>query len=108
MVRESKLPSSDPVLSKRRLGWAGLAALVACATCCAVPLLAAAGMGGAATATVSRILRPGSELVVGGLTFLLVLGLLATRARGKRSAGCGSSCSLDGSCCEQGAKARGV
>lgn len=108
MVEEPKHSSSKPVLSKRRLGWAGLAAVTACAACCAVPLLAAAGLGGAATATLSSIVRPGSELLVGGLTFLTVLGLLALRGRRKPSAGCGPSCNVDGSCCNRGARVEGA
>jgi mercuric ion transport protein len=104
----STLPvrKSESFLSKRRLGWAGVAAVLGCAACCALPLLAAAGLSGGAAATLSRVFRPGSELLVGGTVFAVALGVMAIRNRMKRTAGCGPSCRVDGSCCDNGTAAR--
>lgn len=93
---------SESFLSKRRLGRAGVAAVLGCAGCCALPLLAAAGLGSGAIATLSSILRPGSELLVGGTVFVVALGVMAIRSRKKRAAGCGASCRVDGGCCDNG------
>jgi hypothetical protein len=100
----SQIQKPESFLSKRRLGVAGVAAVVGCAACCAIPLLAAAGLGSGAAASLSSVFRPGSELLVGGAAFALVLAVLAVRSRLKRSAmdGCGPSCMADGSCCERG------
>lgn len=102
----STVRKSESFLSKRRLGWAGVAAIAGCAACCALPLLAAAGLGGGAAASLSRIFRPGSELIVGGTVFAVALGVMAIRNRMRRASGCGPSCSVDGSCCDNGAAAR--
>jgi hypothetical protein len=40
----STAQKSQPVLSKRSLGYAGVAAFLGCFACCAVPLLAVAGV----------------------------------------------------------------
>jgi hypothetical protein len=72
------------LFSRRRLGLAGLAAILGCAACCALPLLAAAGLGSGVAAGIGRILRPGSELVVGGIVFTAALGVMALRHRLKR------------------------
>jgi hypothetical protein len=64
-------------LTKRRLGFASLAAVVGCGLACALPLLgAAAGLTGLA-----RWLAPGTELIAGGLAFGLALGLMAAASR---------------------------
>jgi hypothetical protein len=97
----SPAQKSGPFLSKRRLGWAGVAAVLGCASCWALPMLAAAGLGSGAVATLASILRPGSELLVGGTVFAVVLGVMAIRNRMKRAAGCGPSCGVDGSCCDR-------
>jgi hypothetical protein len=101
----SSQEKSSPVVSKRGLGIAGLAAIVGCAVCCAVPLLAAAGLGGGAIAALSSVFRPGSELLVGGTVFALVLGAswMRNRLRREAASGCGPSCNADGSCCDRGA-----
>lgn len=91
-----------PTLSKRHLGAAGAAAFLACAACCALPLLAAAGLGSGALASLARLLRPGSELVVGGVVFAVALGLMALRSRSKGAVACGSSCAADRTCCDRG------
>lgn len=97
-----KMPESP--LSKRRLGWAGLAAFVGCAACCAIPLLAVAGVGSGAAATLTSLLRPGSELLIGAVVFAVALGVMAVRARLRPSSGCGPSCKVDGTCCDRGAE----
>lgn len=98
----------EPFLSKRRLGWAGLAAFIGCAACCALPLLVVLGAGSGAAATLTSLLRPGSELLVGGAVFLVVLLVMAIRARMKQEQGCGPSCRVDGSCCDRGTSSRGA
>jgi hypothetical protein len=91
----------EPIFSKRRLGLAAIAAVFGCAACCAVPFLAAASLGGGIAGAISRSLRPGSELIVGGAVFAGTLALMALRSRRRRQ-GCGASCKVDGSCCERG------
>lgn len=102
----SPAPKSESLLSRRRLGWATVAGVLGCAACCALPMLAAAGLGGGAAATLSAVFRPGSELIVGGTVFAVALGVMAIRNRMSRAAGCGPSCSVDGSCCDDGSAAR--
>ncbi|MBN8616247.1 MAG: hypothetical protein J0L92_36995 [Deltaproteobacteria bacterium] len=102
----SQVPKPESFLSKRRLGVAGVAAFIGCAACCAIPLLAAAGLSSGAIATLSSIFRPGSELLVGGTVFAAVLGVMAVRKRMKSEPGCGPACKVDGTCCDRGAKAR--
>jgi mercuric ion transport protein len=96
----SQLGKTWSLFSRRRLGLAGLAAILGCAVCCALPFLAAAGLGGGAAAGLGRILRPGSELIVGGVVFAVTLGVMALRRRLKRPAACGPSCRADGGCCD--------
>lgn len=90
---------SNPFLSKRRLGWAGLVAFLGCAACCALPLLVALGIGGGAVAALASLMRPGAELVVGAVLAMAALGVMALRARSKQR-GCGTACRLDGRCCD--------
>ena len=89
----------EPVLSKRRLGVASAAAVLGCAACCAVPLLASAGVGSGAVAALSVVLRPGSEIVVGPMIFVLALGFMALRRTPPRNGSCNEACRLDRSCC---------
>jgi membrane protein DedA with SNARE-associated domain len=84
---------SEPFLSKRRLGWAGVVAVIGRAAWCALPVLVAVGVGSGATMTVTRFLKPGSELVVGVAVFAIALGVMAVRARMKRDQSCRPSCS---------------
>ena len=71
---------------KRRLGWAGLFAVVGCGACCAaIPALSALGLGGAATALAGWI-GPGTELFVGGAAGALAFGVMMIRERGKKTA----------------------
>ena len=95
---------AEPFLSKRRLWSAGIAAFIGCAACCALPLIAAAGLGGGAATTIASLLKPGSELLVGGVVFAVVLGVMALRHRAKREQGCGPMCRADGTCCNRGAR----
>jgi hypothetical protein len=75
---------SDPspnFLTKRHLGLAGVAALLGCMAACSIPLLAAAGFGGGVFAALAARFHPGSELVVGGTMFLVMLAAMALRRR---------------------------
>ncbi len=92
-------PKPEPILSKRRLGWAGIAAFIGCAACCALPLLVLAFAGTGASAMVARVVRPGTELVVGVVVFAVTLGALVIRGRTTVTRGCGPTCKTDGSCC---------
>lgn len=94
----------EPFLSKRPVRWAGLAAVIACAACCALPLLLAAGVGSGAT--IMRFLQPGAELIAGGAVFAMAVGVIVIRARAKRRPGCGPSCQADGGCCDRSPSAR--
>lgn len=91
----------DSVGSKNRLRWAGLAAFVGCAACCALPLLATSGLGGGLSASVAAYMKPGSEILVGATVFGISLGLMALLARRKQGRGCGPACAADGSCCNR-------
>lgn len=92
--------------SKRRLGVAAVAAIIGCAACCAIPLLAAAGLSSGAVAILSKIFRPGSELLVGGTVFAVVLVVTAVRNRLSPRSTCGPACKVDGTCCDAGATTR--
>jgi hypothetical protein len=70
---------SERFLSNRRLAWAGLAAVGGCAALCSVPLVAALGVGGGAAATIAGIVRPGTELLIGGGAFASVIAFMAVR-----------------------------
>ena len=100
-MKTSPVSSPDPaLLSKRHLAWASLAALVGCAACCAIPLLAAGGLGGAAGAALSRVISPGSEVLVGAAAFAVVLGGSAWRRRsqlrrGRAGAAAKGACGCD-------------
>ncbi|HEY6722535.1 MAG TPA: hypothetical protein VI197_00850, partial [Polyangiaceae bacterium] len=65
--------SAGEFWSRRKLAWAGGAAVVGCAISCSIPLLAAAAGGGVLT-SLSAFVQPGAELVVGGLVFAGTLG----------------------------------
>ena len=94
----------DGLFSKRRLGIAGIAAFLGCAACCALPLLGVAAVGSGASASLTRFLMPGSELLVGAVVFAGALGVLAIRSRltaPTSASGCGDSCRADGSCCQR-------
>lgn len=97
--------TSAPLLTKRRFGLAAVAAFIGCAACCAMPLLAAIGLGSGAVSALSSVFRPGHELLVAGGFFVIALAGAAVWSRMKRggASGCGDSCRLDGSCCERGA-----
>jgi membrane protein implicated in regulation of membrane protease activity len=90
------------LVTKRRLGLAGLAAIAACAACCAIPMVAAALLGGGAAATVSSVFSPGAELVAAAVVFVAVLAVLAlrSRSRSKRATACEGSCSAGAECCD--------
>jgi len=76
----------DPILSKRRLAWAGVAALAGCVAACSLPMLAVAVGGGAVATAVSSVMIPGAEVIVGIVAFAGVLGLMAFRVRARRRA----------------------
>jgi hypothetical protein len=90
-----RVRSTTSTFSRRNLGLAGLAAILGCAACCALPFLAAAGIGGGAAAALGRVLRPGSEIVVGGIVFVAALAVFAVRNRLKRRASDGPSCEVN-------------
>jgi cation transporter-like permease len=96
----------EPALTTTRLKWAGLAAFIGCAACCALPMLALAFAGTGAATTITRFVQPGSELFVGGAVFAVALAVMAIRSRLKRDAGCGPACKADGGCCDRGAAPR--
>lgn len=104
------IQKSESPFSKRRLGLASVATVIGCAAVCAIPFLAAAGLGGRVAAALSSVLRPGSEFVVGAVVFLAVLGAMAVRKRIAPSDGaaCGPSCAVDGGCSERGRAPKGA
>jgi hypothetical protein len=82
------MSNTSPLVTKKRLGLAGLAAFGACAACWAVPLLAAAGIGGGVLSAIAGYIRPGADLAVAGGVGVGVLGVMAFRARSRRAAAC--------------------
>lgn len=62
-------------------GWAALATVSACAACCAVPLLAAAGVGGALLTSLAAFVRPGVDVVVAAAVGITVLVVASWRKR---------------------------
>jgi len=94
------MSTTDPVITKKSLGLAGIAAFGACAACCALPLLAAAGIGGGALSAVAGYIRPGADLALAGVFGAGVLGVMAfrDRARARRAAGCDVACEVGGGC----------
>src|SRR6185503_7496980 len=70
---------------KRRLGWAGLAAVVGCGACCAaIPLLSALGLGGVAAALAGWF-GPGTELIAASAAGALAFGVMMVRERQSKS-----------------------
>lgn len=93
--------ASPSFFTKRRLTWASAAAVVGCAACCGLPMLAIAGVGGGAIATVAALFKPGMELVMGAGLFALTLGVMALIDRRRKRAALarsGAACDVDGGC----------
>ena len=97
MQETTQTPEPQGVVTKRSLGWAGAAAFLACAACCALPLLAVAG--GSTLATLATWLTPGLEPYAALTAGLGTLAFFALRTR--RARGCETACSVDRSCCDQ-------
>jgi hypothetical protein len=95
MQNDAPMQKSEPLVTKSSLGWAGAAAFLACAACCALPMLALAS--GGVLASISAFLSPGAELVAalvaGGATVAFFAVRSAVRSR------CETTCSADASCC---------
>jgi hypothetical protein len=89
-------------LSKRSIGVAGAAAVVACAACCLAPFLAAARLASSAVTALAWLFRPGSELLVAGTALAVILGGAALRnhRRSTQASRCGGSCRADGGRCD--------
>ena len=99
------MSNTSPALTKKSLGLAGLAAFGACAACCAVPLFVAAGVGGGALTAIAGYIRPGMDLLLGGVAGVAVLGVMAYRARARKAAACATTCEVAGGCgCSPSAK----
>jgi hypothetical protein len=81
------LQKRAPFFTKRRLGWASLAAVCGCGAACAAPLLVVAAGGGATASAILGLLGAGKEIVVGGLAFAGALGVMALRSRSRAASG---------------------
>lgn len=92
------MSNTSPLVTKKGLGLAGLAAFGACAACCAVPLLAAAGIGGGVLSAIAGYIRPGADLILAGGVGVGVLAVMALRARARRAAACDVACEVGGGC----------
>lgn len=79
------IQSSESILSRRRLGWAGLAAIAGCCVACSLPMIAAVLLGGGAAAASVSFATPTAGLASGGLAFVLVLGAFALRAQSRKA-----------------------
>jgi hypothetical protein len=83
----ASVDTSETFFSKRRLAWAGAAAIGGCAAMCSLPMLAAVVLGGGAAATaIAGFAGAGAELMVGGIAFVVALGVMAVRTTSKRAA----------------------
>jgi len=93
---------SSPILtknlSKKRVALSALAAVGACAACCAMPLLVTAGIGSALTSALAAFSRPGVEVALASVTAATVLGFTAFRVRAGRAAACETACAAGGGC----------
>lgn len=103
-MKDEQTVTSNTVLSKRTLGWASLAAVLACVGCCTLPMLAVAVLGGGAAASATALLM-GAEPYAAGAAALLTVSVIAWRARARKG-GCTTSCRTDGACCDTGQAAR--
>lgn len=83
--------------SKRGVAWAAIAAVFACAACCALPMIAV--LGGGTAASIVALIAPGTELVLGVSAAVLTLGYFAWRARSRARASCSDACRADARCC---------
>jgi len=92
------MSNPQPTVSKKSLGLAGIAVFGACAACCALPLLAAAGIGGGAIAALAGALRPSAELVLGAVFGVATLAAVALRLHARRAAACDVACDVGGDC----------
>ena len=92
------MSNTSPFVTRKSFGLAGLAAFGACAACCAVPLLAAAGVGGSLLSWFAGYIRPGADLALAGLVGVGVLGVMAVRRRAASASSCETSCAVDGGC----------
>lgn len=86
----------EALVTKRSLGWAGAAAFLACAACCALPMLAV--VGGGLASSLAALLSPGAEVIAGVVAASLTVAFFAVRAR-LRSKSCSTACAVDRSCC---------
>jgi hypothetical protein len=66
--------------------------------CCAVPLLAAAGVGGSVLTCISGYLRPGAELAVAGVAGIGAFAVFAARSRKARASAGRDGGSAAGGC----------
>lgn len=90
--------TSSPLVSKKSLALSALAAVGACAACCAVPVLVAVGVGGALTSAFAAFMRPGIDLALAAVAVLTVAGFTAFRARARRVTACATACEVGGGC----------
>jgi len=88
----------SPLITKKGLGFAGIAVLGACAACCALPLLTVVGVGGGTLSAFAGYIRPGAELIVMGAVGIALLAIVAFRARARRAAACDIACKVDCGC----------
>jgi len=95
-------------MSGKAKSWFGLAAL-ACAACCAVPIMAALGIGGAAGSLTAAFSGVNLETIaclsilgamIGGALYFVA----RQRSRREQAASCETSCQTDASCCGGSAK----
>jgi hypothetical protein len=103
-MRETTRTQGPPgLVTRRSLVWAGAAAFLACAVCCALPLSLVAG--GSTFATFAVWLTPSMETYAAVTAALGILAFFAVRAR--RPRGCEPACAVDRSCCAPGREERG-
>jgi hypothetical protein len=88
------------MVTKLRLGIAGIAAALGCVACCALPIVAA-GLGGTVGTTVGGVMGPGAEVVTGivafGASLAAMVGVEVWRKRRamKSNCGCGTTAKRD-------------
>ncbi len=87
--------------STTRNAFAGIAIILGCAVCCALPLLATVGLGGIATAAIGWVTSNLVAIVLGILAAVaaLTVAIRGVAKRRARAASCAIECKTDQSCC---------
>lgn len=87
--------------STTRNSFVRIAIFLGCAVCCALPMLAALGLGGIATAAIGSVTSESMAIVIGILVAVAASMIAISRIakRRARAESCDIECKSDQSCC---------